>query len=138
MKTKFYLPVIIALVTLSFTACKKENRGRHEFNNMPPTTINLNAIVKAGDSYKLNLDAYGGNGASSITKQASAYSVSKITVNESGNTVYEYVSSLNPKEGKNTDQVILKTISQYQVGGGCRNEGYSTVEKNITVNFTIE
>lgn len=138
MKTKFYLPVIPLLIALSFISCKKDGRGRHDFNNIPPASINLGVTVKAGDMYKLNLGSYG-NGTASITKQASAYTTSQIIQDAGGNKFYQYTSSLNPKEGNNTDQVVLKITNQYQNSGGCRNDdnSYSVSEKNITINFTV-
>jgi hypothetical protein len=138
MKTKFYLPVIPVLFALSLISCKKEDHGRHGFDNIPPASIHLAVTVKAGDMYKLNLASYG-NGTASITRQAGAYTTSQIVQDASGNKVYQYASSLNPKEGNTTDQVILKITSQYQNSGGCRNndDSYSISEKNITIDFTV-
>lgn len=142
MKTKFYLTVITALTIVAFTSCKKDSPGRHGgFSEATTTTINLNATVKAGDTYRLNLNLYG-NGAASITRQASAYNVSQISVDGSGNKVYQYVSSLNPKSGSNTDEVVLKISSTGQSSGGCHNhegnnESNGSSEKTINIKFTV-
>ncbi len=141
MKTRFYLPFIAVLTAIAFTSCKKDHPGRHSNpgNNTETATIILNASVKAGDVYKLNLNLYG-NGTATIIKQAATYNVSQISMDASGNKIYQYSSSLNPKSGNNTDEVFLKIGSTGQRSGGCHNhEGDEEggAEKNINIRFTV-
>ena len=138
MKTKFYLPVVAALCTLGFVSCKKEGHGRHDIGYTTPATLVLNASVGANESYRLNLNLYG-NGTPSITRQAGSYSISQISQDASGNNIYEYRSSLDPKAGGNTDQVVLRINALHESSGGCHNyeNTDSGGEKNITINFTV-
>lgn len=129
----------MVLIASGFASCKKEGHRRDGFNSpVPASNLVVNATIKSGDTYKLNLSAYG-NGNPSITKQASSYVVSQIKLNTGGYNVYEYVSSLNPKAGGNTDQVVLKINALHESSGGCQNHynDDSNSEKNITINFTV-
>lgn len=139
MKTKLYLTVIAVLFVSGFISCKKEGHGRHgNGGSAAPATIILNASVKSGDTYRLNLNLYG-NGNASIIQQASAYTISQVSKDAIGNNIYQYSSSLNPKAGNNnTDEVMLRISSTRQNGGGCDHDGNDdNGEKNIKIRFTV-
>lgn len=93
--------------------------------------------------YRLNLSTYG-NGAATIIKQAASFNVSQISADATGSKTYQYSSSLNPKNGANTDEVSLKISSASQSSGGCDHhdddDNYSSnarSEKIINIKFTI-
>ena len=142
MKTKFYLPIIAILGLLSFTSCKKEGRSRNENHSPAGSSVILNASVNTGTAYKLNVSFYG-NGNATIIQQATAYSVSQIKTDASGNNIYEYATTLTGSKSSgsnNTDQVKLKITSNGEngSGGGCQggNRSNSASETNVTINFS--
>lgn len=144
MKKMHFLPVIAAAVLLAFSSCKKDHPGRtSNSSSSTSSTINLSATVKAGDTYRLNLSSYG-NGTATIIKQAASFNVSQISTDATGSKTYQYTSSLNPKNGANTDEVTLKISSASQSSGGCDHhnddDNYSSnarSEKIINIKFTI-
>ena len=144
MKKMHFLPVIAAAVMLAFSSCKKDHPGRTGNASSVSSTINLSATVKAGDTYRLNLSSYG-NGTATITKQAASFNVSQISTDATGSKTYQYTSSLNPKNGANTDEVTLKISSASQSSSGCDHhddddDNYSSSarsEKIIHIKFTI-
>lgn len=138
-----FLPVIAAAVLLAFSSCKKDHPGRTGSSSSFSSTTNLSATIKAGDTYRLNLSTYG-NGTATIAKQAASFTVSQISTDATGSTTYRYSSSLNPKNGANTDEVTLKISSAGQSGGDCDHhdddDNYSSntrSEKIIHIKFTI-
>lgn len=146
MKTTIFLPAMAALLILNFASCKKSQPGRPGGDAAPiSSTISLNVAVNPGEIYRLNLSPYG-NGAATIIKQASAYNISRVSTDAGGTKVYQYSSSLTPKNGNNTDAVVIKVNSTRNYFGGCSNNhaGYENDHDNnnsreniIRIKFTI-
>ena len=119
--------VIASLLLVSFSSCKKDNRGNEI------KSVSLDVTVNAGETYQLDLSQYAdADDLTSITQQAASFLVSEITKNAAtGNYIYKFSKAGSPKTGGNgTEKVILK-VSEPQ--GRCRDKD----ETNITINFTI-
>jgi len=141
MKTRLFITGITAVCLLGLSSCKKDSPGRHHGNAVASSSASLNVTVAPGTEYRLNLSTYG-NGAASITKQASSFDVSEISYNStSRGYVYTY-SNAGPKTGESiTDKVVLRVLNQYETNdGGCRDGegGMKISEKMITVNITVQ
>jgi hypothetical protein len=141
MSRKILLLCVTAVSIISFSSCKKEGHRRNgNMYNEAPAVINV--VIKSGDVYKLNTSQYG-NGTASITKQATAFSVSEITYDGmNGGYIYKYITTGGAKAGKSAnDQVMLKVTNESTGGGGCRGgyeSGFTKSERTVTINMTLE
>jgi uncharacterized protein YgiB involved in biofilm formation len=95
--------------------------------------ITLNETIQAGNTYKLNLNAYGdADDEPSITTQAKNFTVSQINKDAvTANNIYNF--SLAQKVAEKQTVVITLKEPKHHGGRGCNRD-----EAVITINFTVE
>ncbi len=142
MKKSIILLAAAVLGIAGLQSCKKEHHPP------VPVTTDLNITLKQNEAYTFTLPANPTPIPYKITSQAGHYSISEVSKDASGNTVYLYTPALNYT---GTDKVSVADTKDggpdHGNGGGCGhhhgghegNDGdEDDVQPNIVnINFTI-
>ena len=127
MKLKLNFLLLIAVISFSLVACKKD----HDEIKL----VTLDVTLARGTNYQLNLSQYGdADDVASIVSQATDFTTSEI-VNDPATSwyVYKYTAASTPKvPAISSDKVVLK-VSESSGGGHCGSK-----ETDITINFTLQ
>jgi hypothetical protein len=125
MKKYIQLPLLIISFLFILNSCKKP---AHETQY-----VTLNETIQAGNTYILDLSAYGdADDQPSITKQAASYVVSQISTDAmTAKNIYTFSDTQKSTE-KQTVVITLKEQHRRPMGRNC-NQDVAV----ITINFTI-
>jgi hypothetical protein len=123
MKKYFPLPFLAIVLFFMLQSCKKHGRDTQY--------ITLNETVISGNTYSLDLSAYGDeDDIPSITTQAKNYDVSQI--NKNAVTARNIYSFSVTQKTSDKETVVITLKEQHAGRGSCNRD-----EAVITINFTI-
>jgi hypothetical protein len=146
MKKSLLSALFLFGIAITLNSCKKEKTDEI-------TNVTLDVSINAGETYKLDLSAYGdADDKATITKQAADFVTSEIAaVGIIGE--YQFLKAGAPKVGGNGTETVVLKVSEGHHSGGCHNgnvpsdstgnhggqhkKRHHIEETNITINFTI-
>ena len=122
MKRTLHLPLFIISILFILASCRKPGHDTQY--------VTLSETIVSGATYTLDLSAYGdADDQPSITQQATAFTVSRISTDASTGR-YTYSFSSDQKNG--SKETVVVTLKETGHRHNCNRD-----EAVITINFTI-